>query len=69
MPIVDIPVSSADFAVYTPGIGTLSSRSPIFWGEFHGLSAATVVSRYYDTAGIRKKYRNIQTIEISSINF
>ena len=29
----------------------------------------TVVSRYYDTAGIRKKYHYIQTIEISSINF
>ena len=29
----------------------------------------TVVSCYYDTAGIRKKYHNIQTIEISSINF
>ena len=29
----------------------------------------TVVFRYYDTAGIRKKYHNIQTIEISSINF
>ena len=25
--------------------------------------------RYYDTAGIRKKYYNIQTIELSSINF
>ena len=30
---------------------------------------STVVSRYYDTAGIRKKHHNIQTIEISSINF
>ena len=29
----------------------------------------TVVSRYYDTAGRRKKYHNIQTIELSSINF
>ena len=29
----------------------------------------TVVSRYYDAAGIRKKYHNIQTIEISSIDF
>ena len=29
----------------------------------------TVVSRYYDTAGVRKKYHNIQTIEIFSINF
>ena len=29
----------------------------------------TVASRYYDTAGIRKKYVNIQAIEISSINF
>ena len=29
----------------------------------------TVVFRYYDTAGIRKKYHNIQTIELSSINF
>ena len=29
----------------------------------------TVVSHYYDTAGIRKRYHNIQTIEISSINF
>ena len=29
----------------------------------------TVVSRYYDTAGVRKKYHYIQTIEISSINF
>ena len=29
----------------------------------------TVVSRYYNTAGIRKKYHNIQTIELSSINF
>ena len=28
-----------------------------------------VVSRYYNTAVIRKKYHNIQTIEISSINF
>ena len=28
----------------------------------------TVVSHYYDTAGIRKKYQYIQTIEISSIN-
>ena len=31
-------------------------------------SIYTVVSRYYDTAGIRKKYHNIQTIEIFSIN-
>ena len=30
---------------------------------------STVVSRYYDTDGIRKKYHNIQTIEISSIYF
>ena len=29
----------------------------------------TVVSRCYNTAGIRKKYHLIQTIEISSINF
>ena len=29
----------------------------------------TVVSRYYNAAGIRKKYHYIQTIEISSINF
>ena len=29
----------------------------------------TVVSRYFDTAGIRKQYHYIQTIEISSINF
>ena len=29
----------------------------------------TVVSRYYDTAGIRKKYHNIQTVELSSTNF
>ena len=28
-----------------------------------------VVSRYYDTAGIRKRYHNIQTIELSSTNF
>ena len=28
-----------------------------------------VVSRYYNTAGIRKKYHNIQTIKVSSINF
>ena len=26
----------------------------------------TVVSHYYDTAEIRKKYHNIQTIEISN---
>ena len=32
------------------------------------LTVNTVVSRYYGTAGIRKKY-NIQTIEISNINF
>ena len=36
----------------------------------HGtLKHAAVVSRYYDTAGIRKKYLNIQTMAISSINF
>ena len=29
----------------------------------------TVVSRYFDTAGIRKKYHNIQTIELFSTNF
>ena len=30
----------------------------------------TIVSRYYyDTAGIRKMYLNIQTIELSTINF
>ena len=29
----------------------------------------TVVSHYYDTAGIRKKYHNIQTINLSSTNF
>ena len=29
----------------------------------------TVVSRYYDTAGIRKKYHYIQAIKISSTNF
>ena len=29
----------------------------------------TLVSLYYDTAGKRKKYHYIQTIEISSINF
>ena len=29
----------------------------------------TVVSHYYDTAGIRKKYHNIQTIELSGVNF
>ena len=29
----------------------------------------TVVSRYYDTAGIRKKYHDIQSIELSSTNF
>ena len=28
-----------------------------------------VVSRSYDTAGIRKKYHNIQTIELSGTNF
>ena len=28
-----------------------------------------VVSRYYDTAGLRKKYHNIQIIEMSCINF
>ena len=27
------------------------------------------LSPHYDTAGIRKKYHNIQTIEISSLNF
>ena len=32
------------------------------------VQGSTVVSRYYDSAGIRKKYHNIQTIEISSIN-
>ena len=29
----------------------------------------TLVSHYYDTAGIRKKYHYIQTTKISSINF
>ena len=29
----------------------------------------TVVSHYYDTAEVTKKYHNIQTIELSSINF
>ena len=29
----------------------------------------TVVSRYCNTAGIRKTINNIQTIELSSINF
>ena len=29
----------------------------------------SMVSHYHDTAGIRKKYHYIQTIEISSINF
>ena len=33
------------------------------------LKSTPVVSRYYDTAGIRKKYHNIQTIELSSTNF
>ena len=32
-------------------------------------SISTVVSRYYDIGGIRKKYHNIQTIELSSTNF
>ena len=32
-------------------------------------SLNTVVSHYYDTARIRKKYHIIQIIEISSINF
>ena len=28
----------------------------------------TIVARYYDTTGIRKKYQYIQTIEIANIN-
>ena len=32
-------------------------------------TGTTVASHYYDTAGVRKKYHNIQTIELSSINF
>ena len=36
--------------------------------EFNKLPC-TVASRYYGTAGIRKKYHNIQTIELSGIDF
>ena len=35
----------------------------------HRTSENTVVSRYYDTTGIRKKCHYIHTVEISSINF
>ena len=44
---------------------SLFSTTEVCWKMF---SVRTVVSRYYDTAGIRKKYHNIQTIKISSIN-
>ena len=53
------------------------------WSDKHGLKdrfiymlktlvpilITTVVSCYYDTGGIRKKYHNIETIERFSINF
>ena len=38
-----------------------------FYKEF--TKHSTVVSRYYDTAGIGKKYYNIQTIELSRTHF
>ena len=43
-------------------------RNAWYFSRRHCL-ISTVVSRYYDTAGIRKKYHYIQNIEISSINF
>ena len=58
---------------------TLHSLQYIFHSEWlawnngteyiHVLDSFTVVSHYYDTAGIRKKYHYIQTIEIPCINF
>ena len=44
----------------------------VVWSDYYIFSwlyLGKVVSRYYDTAGIRKKYLNVQTIEIFSINF
>ena len=37
----------------------------VFWMM---IIAYTVNSRYYDTAGIRKMYQYIQTIDITSLN-
>ena len=38
-------------------------------GSRNKVQVNTVVSRYNDTTGIRKRYHIIQTIEISSMNF
>ena len=35
-------------------------------GEGKEDELTTVVSRYYDTAGIRKKYHNIETIKLTN---
>ena len=41
-------MSSADFTIYTPGIGTLSLiRSHLLWGEFSAFSAANVIQIFF----------------------
>ena len=40
---LDIPSSSADCTIYTPGIGT---HSYLLWGEFIALNAANAISQF-----------------------
>ena len=56
----------------TTDLKTINQLCPHVYHEFFNYfinSPYTAISRYYDTAGIRKKYHNIQTIELSSMNF
>ena len=42
-------MSSADFAIYTLGIGTLSLIwSYLLWGEFSAFSAANIIQNFSD---------------------
>ena len=41
-------MSSADFTIYTLGIGTLSLiRSHLLWGEFSEYSAANIIQNFF----------------------
>ena len=62
-------IEKCDQTIINPVFGSdLTYKAKVSLTDYCNFES-TVVSRYYDTAAIRKKYHNIQTIELSSINF
>ena len=46
-------MSSADFTIYTPDIGTLSYAVSFLWGDFSAVSTANAIHNFSSICSIR----------------